>query len=401
MEKRISDIITKNEINSWKKGDLITISAGTGTGKSYFIKNDLFEYAKKQGTKILFLLHRKNAITQFKQELKKENKNSVIKIKSYQSIKQGCLNGEPFDFSPYGYIVSDEFHYYLNDAGMDRFIDLSFQEILKQENCIKIFMSATGYNMMYYLNEISNVDVKPYEIPQDYSYIKQLLFYSKIESLKTILKKHEQEGKKAIVFTTAERAYELHKEYKECSIFNCSESNKYYRYVDKKKIEIFFENERFDELFLFTTTTMDTGVNINDVDLHTIICDLSSESDIQQAVGRKRLVNTDDYVNVYIKTRSKDEIQRNHDAIKDLVDKYTCLVKEGEEQFLAKYPRDVEMSGIYYIDFDKEKNKVYLHPNQLIGGSFHLKQREYKIQLKYGYKHCIAVLFEKVSMEEG
>ena len=45
--KRISDIISVEEINKWKVNDVITISAKTGTGKSYFIKNILSSYAKE------------------------------------------------------------------------------------------------------------------------------------------------------------------------------------------------------------------------------------------------------------------------------------------------------------------------------------------------------------------
>ena len=37
--QRISDLIADEEIAKWNEKDLITINAGTGVGKTYFIKN--------------------------------------------------------------------------------------------------------------------------------------------------------------------------------------------------------------------------------------------------------------------------------------------------------------------------------------------------------------------------
>ena len=55
VKKRVSEIITTEEIKKWNKGDIITITAGTGAGKSYFIKNILYAFAKQENKKILFL----------------------------------------------------------------------------------------------------------------------------------------------------------------------------------------------------------------------------------------------------------------------------------------------------------------------------------------------------------
>lgn len=35
---RVSDVVTIKKVKSWMPGDVITIKAGTGVGKSYFIK---------------------------------------------------------------------------------------------------------------------------------------------------------------------------------------------------------------------------------------------------------------------------------------------------------------------------------------------------------------------------
>ena len=42
----VSNLIKESDIQSWMPGDVITISAGTGAGKSHFIKNGLYDYCK-------------------------------------------------------------------------------------------------------------------------------------------------------------------------------------------------------------------------------------------------------------------------------------------------------------------------------------------------------------------
>ena len=55
MRKYISDIVTKEEIDKWKSGQRILINSQTGTGKSEFIKNNLYEYCKLLNKKILLM----------------------------------------------------------------------------------------------------------------------------------------------------------------------------------------------------------------------------------------------------------------------------------------------------------------------------------------------------------
>ncbi|MFL0194402.1 DEAD/DEAH box helicase family protein [Clostridium sp. WILCCON 0269] len=87
MNKRISEIIQVDDIKQWNKGDIITITAGTGVGKSYFVKNILYTFARGNNKKILMLIHRKNCIEQFKQEITEDGKDDVIDIQTYQKLE--------------------------------------------------------------------------------------------------------------------------------------------------------------------------------------------------------------------------------------------------------------------------------------------------------------------------
>ncbi len=83
-KKRVSDIITATDINSWNKGDVVTISAGCGVGKSYFIKNILYAKAKAENKKILMFVHRSKCSDQFEFEIESAGKTDIIDIKTYR-----------------------------------------------------------------------------------------------------------------------------------------------------------------------------------------------------------------------------------------------------------------------------------------------------------------------------
>ncbi|MDD3417473.1 MAG: DEAD/DEAH box helicase family protein [Lachnospiraceae bacterium] len=139
---RVGDIISNQQIEQWKDGDVITISAGTGAGKSYFIKNILFSYAKDEGKKILMLIHRTNCVDQFKAEIRRDGKEKYIDIMTYQAIETRELYHYGLDMSQYKYIVCDEFHYFIGDASFNKTTDISFENIMKQTHATRIFMSV-------------------------------------------------------------------------------------------------------------------------------------------------------------------------------------------------------------------------------------------------------------------
>ena len=110
----------------------------------------------------------------------------------------------------------------------------------------------------------------------NYDFIKKLYFFNKDSTIEEMARNLIEQNKKAIFFIqSAEKAYNLHKKFKNNTIFNCSESNlKYSKYVDKDIILDILKNERFEKNILITTTVMDSGVNIIDSDIKNIIIDV-------------------------------------------------------------------------------------------------------------------------------
>ncbi|MGK4040911.1 DEAD/DEAH box helicase family protein [Heyndrickxia oleronia] len=397
---RVSELVTIDEINKWNTGDVITISAGTGVGKSYFIKNNLYAIAKKNNQKILFLLHRTNCINQFKQEILRDKKDDIIHIKSYQHIEQVIKKKEEYNFSQYHYIVCDEFHYFLGDAGFNITTDMSLNAILKQTNTVRLFMSATGEQMKRIINGHMKIDTINYEIPLDFSFINSLTFYNKDTTLDIFLDEAIKTNEKAIYFIqSAQKAYEFYSKYKDYCLFNCSKDNqKYYQYVDQKKINNMLQNEKFEELILVTTTCFDTGVNIKDDQLKHIICDVFDTGTIIQCIGRKRLIKKDDTVNVYIKSLSNKSLGGHKRKLNNKLEMAKYLKEHGEREFIKEYPRELDFSRIIYDDH--ENGKLVKKINNLIYLKCLLDISEIDYMLKhkkYGYSKRI---LEKLGRSE-
>lgn len=113
--KYISEIISEKEIKTWENQNIL-ITAPTGAGKSYFIKNKLYDYALANDKKILYLLPRLDTVLQFRDEIQRDKKTDIITIKSYQEIEKRELKKVETDLSNYDYIVVDECHYFLSDS---------------------------------------------------------------------------------------------------------------------------------------------------------------------------------------------------------------------------------------------------------------------------------------------
>ncbi len=276
MSKFIEGFPDYSHISDWQN-KLITINAPMGSGKSQFIKNELYNYAVKHGQKILFLVHRINCKEQFKIDIK--GKEHIITIETYQKIQSQNKSylKRNYDFEPYDYIVCDEMHYFLTDATFNHTTDLSLFSILEQLKVGKtiIMSSATGNEMMCYLLDELNLDVLDYNLEANYGFIESLTFWKMDNTLETYIQKVISNGEKAIFFIqSATKGFELYNKYNEYAIFNCSKSNKLYKHVEKETIQRMLENKRFEEKILITTSCMDAGVSIIDKDVKNIFVEI-------------------------------------------------------------------------------------------------------------------------------
>lgn len=403
-KKRVSDVITEKDINSWHNGDVVTISAGCGAGKSYFIKNILYAKAKEDNKKILMLVHRSKCSDQFEIEIETDGKSDIIDVRTYQSIEYSLIHEYDVILDSYAYIVSDEFHYFIEDSGFNCYTDISFQAIIKCRSAIKIFMSATGETMGAMINKRipkNRINYYNYTIPPDFSHLNSLSFFYQKDTIQALAYKLKAEGKKAIFFIqTVKAAHRLFNEFKDCSLFLCGKSSesgkKYYKDVDEDKITRMLTDQKFEEQFLITTTCFDAGANIIDTDLHTVVIDVKNVSSLIQCLGRKRSQGADDKLDVFIKAVSNKQIGGMRSKRVEGLKQADFLLQNKTRAYVEKYPRDkgfdrFHASLIYDEPMSKRnKNTCTKLVNMMIYEKYKLDISQYDKMLKSGYVSYIA-----------
>lgn len=312
----VTDKINGQE-KEWQRGDIILISSGTASGKSYFIRNKLEELAEEENTYILLLVNRSKLLRQTLSLLDSTTltgTESRVKVELYQVIENEIKNGNKYDFSRFKYIVCDEAHYFTNDSGFNDDSDESLEAILQLNNHIRIFMSATGEVIFnHILDKFSNEKIWSYEILSDFSHIEHLAFYSETSSIERLINQSYNSPNDKIVWfvDSVDKALELHKKYKDDSLFVCSNSSKnkkYHKYINEEKVKQMVENNKFDCKYLFTTTALDNGFDLKDENIKLIICDLFQMETVLQCIGRKRFKDENDKVTVVLKNYSNKYI---------------------------------------------------------------------------------------------
>ena len=395
MNTTISDIISVKDISSWTPEKAVFISAGTGRGKSHFIKNKLYDYAQSRGERILLILHRKNCHQQFEGELEYENKTDIISTVTYQAIEQRLANAASFDFSSYTYIVCDEYHYFLEDADFNTNTDISFRAII-QSNKILMFLSATGADVKEYVTAACNMPYVEYQLVEEDSRIRSLNFFHDMDITPvSIAHKVINSGKKAIFFIqSAEAAWEIKQQLGRNAVFNCSTYNKRWsRRVDTREIDSILEAQSFKTSIFVTTACFDAGINIKDKDVTTIVVDIMNISSAIQCIGRRRIDYSDpsDQIDVYVHVPSRRAMRGVISGKSNNLVMADYLLQHGTRAFVQKYPRKAYPTLIYdnpqCQDFDdfKRVNRLKYYKDRIDIGRFRDILSE-----KSGYQNLIA-----------
>lgn len=391
IKKRVTDLITIDMVRAWSN-NIYTITAGTGTGKSYFIKNIVYLVAEEKFERILFLVHRINCKNQFLDEIKKDKKTDTITIKTYQYLEQ--INDIDNYLKQFDYIVSDEFHYWISDAAFNPKTEISFNAILNANHAKRIFMSATSNNISRFINGYKKIKTIDYKLDIEYNF-NDISFFHNDKTIEKLIQTFIKNKQKAIFFIqSAEKAYNLYNKYKEHCIFNCSKNNnEYYQYVNGTKIETILNNEGFkqengiEETILITTTCLDAGVNIIDTDLHYIVCDVKDYDTLIQCIGRKRIKNNEDYLNVYVKNISNQQLGGLITKTRKKVEQARYLKNHTIKEYLQEYKRQSDINNIIYNDI-LEDNNCILKVNELMYIKNTLDIFQFEVMLnkgKYGY----------------
>ena len=322
--KYISEQLTKESIKEWGDEDNVIITAPTGSGKSTWVRNVLH----KEKSNILVLVNR----SKLKNQLSVDFQNTNIHIQTYQFIETCIRNGDPYDLSKYSTIVCDEAHYFISDSGFNHFTDLSLNAVLETK-ALRVFMSATIGEIEEYFNTI---DVKINHI-QKFNFTTNISKVYTYKSTETIVKYFNTTNDKSIMFSNVKELENINSLIKDSSIVVSDYNSKKYL-TDKNTVNNIVNDNMFDKKILLTTTALDNGISIKDINVKSIVIDLYDPITIQQAIGRLRFETDTQAIEIVIRNRSKTSISaliRLDEGILNGVE----TLRKSENEYLKEFNR--------------------------------------------------------------
>lgn len=312
------------------------------------------------------------------QDIDKDNmiifgaKRNIMLI-SYQKAALKLLYGDKnfFDFlSKVRYAVFDEIHYLIDDSEFNKGVNLISDYLIVPKfmvnsessnelklapnefipNATKIFMSgsmeevylylqAIGYSFNEYrdmsdndkctnewadaIRTISNSQ-KPNHIvnlPSDYSYIKPFA-YTEYSNIIDEIKKTDD---KWLIFINSKSEgtkleYDINDRYGDDTAVFINADNKKSKGV-RAVYQKLLKEEKFDCKVLLATNVIYNGINIKDSKLKNIVLPETTLPVMKQLIGRKRLTNKEDNVNVFFPKVSADTLKKRFEnKIKEYFD---------------------------------------------------------------------------------
>jgi superfamily II DNA or RNA helicase len=332
------------DYKQWESG-LYLISAGTGQGKSWWVTNELYEYACSQNRKIIVLTNR----TVLNKQLKMLLGNKEIIVWNYQLLEQNqirCNMNQTADggetnlmdvLERFDYIILDEAHYIFQDASFNRNTETILQMVERfYQSKIIVMLTATPNILKdYYCSR--GMLKKYYEFEADYSYLRKVYTYSKKDSVKDIIRNIPRDEKIIFFGSNEGRLKELKHYYQnegERVAFVCARNRD-----ESGAVSQIIENQRFDYRMLFSTQVLDNGINIKDKQVKHIFIEMYDLTEFIQCLGRKRSIDAEDTVTLYFRDYSHS-LQLEYDNLKKLLKIYEeDYVQMPENDFRTMYRR--------------------------------------------------------------
>ena len=208
-------------------------------------------------------------------------------------------------------------------------------------------MSATPVGIQQYLSR-KKIPVTEYYIHYGFPQIKDLTFFWQDDQLDILAQQIIESGQKGLFFVqSAKKAFELYSRFKDHGLFLCSQQNQTYaKYLNDELIAEMLNEECFDCTLLIATMALDTGVNLKDQLLTNIVLDVADPTGIIQCLGRKRLVNDEDYANLYIHARTNNQIGGFIKKLRDDANIVKKFIEEGAVPYSNANGRRNDGSGL-------------------------------------------------------
>lgn len=221
-------------------------------------------------------------------------------------------------------IVLDEAHFFLSDAPFNSYTKDILERIQGIKNAMRIYITATPkeveqliayleYNIClnkecywgklgYSNNRISDeYTLKKYSIPVSYDYI-TLKFFSDWNMIESLVK---QSSDKWMIFVSSK---------KEGKVLQKKLGNEIAEYIDADtkfkepmRLQSLVRRKKFSSKALICTSVLDSGINIEDLNVKYVVIDTVNSVQAKQMLGRKR---HDDHENItlYVRQMNKKDI---------------------------------------------------------------------------------------------
>lgn len=384
----------------WKPGDVVTINAQTGTGKTYFITGakrvlGLIDYMPKN-ERLIYLCNRTALKEQVKLDLmdkfnieppwekddngefivddkgnrvidlKKLDDRSVynnVVVSSYHYIKE---KEEQILYLEYGvnnlddfrYIVADEGHWLLTDSAFCH-TNLVYRRLIQEKHdySTMIYISATIDEIMPHIEscfsenqELSYKESKlhRYDTGIDYSYL-NTKYIKNNKDLLQIISNDKTDDKWIIFVTSLEGGKRLRTDISKKGI-SCQFVHKDNK--DNPEVKNIIKNNKFDCKVLISTKFLDNGVNIKDPEVKNIVAMAYDKTTLVQEIGRVRInIKNPPQINLYIKTMSNGAFTKLSNKYQSKLDDVN-LFETNLKGFRKKYNTDMENApkGLFFLD---------------------------------------------------
>ena len=218
-------------------------------------------------------------------------------------------------------------------------------------------MSATIEELEEYFNHVGIVvnDIQNFEFDNN---ISKIYSYQNTDSL---IRYFNSVDYKSILFSSIDEIEYINELIDDSSIVVSKYNDRNYL-TDKSEIDSIVDDNKFNSKLLLTTTTLDNGISIHDLDVESIIVDLYDPLIIKQAIGRLRIGKANQVLEIIIRNKSKGSVSSMIRKNREILDGVNTL-RECEDLYFERYERvsHNHKRCIYPSKIDKDTTKMVIN----------------------------------------
>lgn len=361
-----------SQIYRWSCQNPVFIIAPTGSGKNTFVENKIIPMATDNNLKLLIVSNRvalnrqeKTRIAQITgcdSYLKDYTEEGFDKIESFGNVDvityqklEKYLNSTNNNLRHYEFVILDECHFFYSDATFNANTALLLKQIPRYfKDSIRIYLTATPDDVMTYIIKSERgcpTSVFNYYSPVTVPYGMLTYIFTKSKSTEYKIRyfndwdeiiskiKHDSTEDKWLIFVNSKKdGLELNEKLGCSSVFLSAESKSSPKH-DGRVYSRLIQFENFEEKVLISTSVLNNGINIKDRKLKNIVTCTLDKTEFLQMVGRKRIEDKSEGLNLYYLAHSRQSISlANNLCTKTIVAIQT--LKNNPQRAFTEYIHD-------------------------------------------------------------